>query len=51
MKKKYDTPIWRLHCVKSSDIIITSDPQVSDDPSDGGQMYSRRRDSDWENFF
>jgi hypothetical protein len=47
MKKQYITPTWRLHHVTTSDIIITSDPQLSDDPSDGGGQLAKPRDSDW----
>ena len=47
MKKQYITPTWRLHRVTSSDIIVTSDPQLTDDPSDGGGQLAKPRDSDW----
>ena len=47
MKKQYITPTWRRHHVTTSDIIITSDPQLSDDPSDGGGQLAKPRDSDW----
>ncbi len=50
MKKQYITPTWRLHCVATSDIIITSDPQLSDDPSDGGGQLAKPRDSDWTGY-
>ena len=42
MKKQYITPTWRLHHVTTSDIIITSDPQLSDDPSDGGGQLASK---------
>ncbi len=50
MKKQYITPTWRLHCVATSDIIITSDPQLSDDPSDGGGPLAKPRDSAWTGY-
>ena len=50
MKKEYETPSLRLNRVNSSDIIITSDPQLTDDPSDGGNQLAKPRDSDWNDF-
>ncbi len=50
MKKQYITPTWRLHRVATSDIIITSDPQLTDDPSDGGGQLAKPRDSDWTGY-
>lgn len=52
MKKKYNIPRFNVRQVKVADIIITSDPQISDDPSDGGQQLIRRREgtSDWEGY-
>ena len=47
MKKQYTTPYWRQHRVKPSDIIFTSDPQLTDDPSDGGGQLAKPRGSDW----
>ena len=50
MKKQYITPNWRLHRVKPTDIIITSDPQLTDDPSDGGGQLAKPRGSDWKDY-
>lgn len=51
MKKIYTTPRLNVRQVKVDDIIITSDPQISDDPSDEGQQLTKRRDSsDWDNY-
>ena len=52
MKKKYIFPRLNVRQVLFADIIITSDPQISDDPSDDGQQLIKRREgtSDWDNF-
>ena len=50
MKKQYITPTWRQHRVSPSDIIVTSDPQLSDDPSDGGGQLAKPRDTDWKGY-
>lgn len=50
MKKQYIAPYWHLHRVNSSDIIITSDPQLTDDPSDGGGQLAKPRGSDWKDY-
>ena len=52
MKKIYATPRLNVRQVKVDDIIITSDPQISDDPSDEGQQLTKRREgsSDWDNY-
>jgi hypothetical protein len=50
MKKQYTAPIWRQHRVYPSDIIVTSDPQLTDDPSDGGGQLAKPRDSDWTGY-
>jgi hypothetical protein len=49
MKKQYNTPYVNLHHVRTSDVIITSDPQLSDDPSDGGSQQIKRN-SDWDEY-
>ncbi len=50
MKKQYNTPYVNLHHVRTSDVIITSDPQLSDDPSDGGSQQIKPRNSDWDEY-
>lgn len=52
MKKKYINPLFNVRQVKVADIITTSDPQISDDPSDGGQQLGKHRggNSDWEGY-
>ena len=50
MKKQYITPTWRQHRVSPSDIIVTSDPQLTDDPSDGGGQLAKPRDTDWKGY-
>lgn len=52
MKKNYFTPRFNVRQVKVDDIIVTSDPQISDDPSDDGQQLVKRRErtSDWDNY-
>lgn len=53
MKKYYNSPNLRIQFVKTSDVIVTSDPQLSDDPSDGGKQQINRPNgsSDWENYY
>ena len=52
MKKIYTTPRLNVRQVKVDDIIITSDPQITDDPSDEGQQLTKRREgsSDRDNY-
>lgn len=52
MKKTYNIPVVRIRFVKTSDVIVTSDPQITDDPSDEGQQLTKRREgsSDWDNY-
>ena len=52
MKKSYDSPKFRIRYVKVSDVIVTSDPQLTDDPSDDGKQLIKPsgRSSDWENY-
>ena len=52
MKKTYNIPVFRIRFVKTSDVIVTSDPQITDDPSDEGQQLIKRREgsSDWDNY-
>ena len=52
MKKYYNSPNLRIQFVKTSDVIVTSDPQLSDDPSDGGKQQINRHSgtSDWDNY-
>ncbi len=49
-KKQYYTPALHLRPVHPSDVIITSDPQVSDDPTDGGSQQAPRSGSDWSEY-
>ena len=50
MKKQYIPPTCRQHRVSPSNVIVTSDPQLSDDPSDGGGQLAKPRDSDWTGY-
>jgi hypothetical protein len=52
MKKSYDSPTFRVRFVKVSDMIVTSDPQLTDDPSDDGKQLIKpsRPSSDWESY-
>ena len=52
MKKKYNIPFVHMHSVRISDVIITSDPQITDDPTDGGSQLSKKRNdySSWDNY-
>jgi hypothetical protein len=52
MKKSYDSPIFRVRFVKVSDVIVTSDPQLTDDPSDDGKQLAKPtgRSNDWESY-
>ncbi len=52
MKKIYNTPRLQFRQVKMTDIIITSDPQVTDDPSDGGTQLinDRSTGTDWDEY-
>ena len=52
MKKSYNTPRLRIRYVKESDVIVTSDPQLTDDPSDDGKQLAKPtgRSNDWESY-
>ena len=52
MKKNYISPRFNVRQVMVTNIILTSDPQISDDPSDDGQQLIKRREgtSDWDNY-
>ncbi len=52
MKKKYYSPSLNVRFVNHTEVVITSDPQISDDPTDGGAQLIPRRDkgSDWDNY-
>ena len=52
MKKSYDSPRFRIRFVKVSDVIVTSDPQLTDDPSDDGKQLAKPtgRSTDWESY-
>ncbi len=51
MKKFYNSPRFLVRKVKMSDVIITSDPQATDEPSDGGaQLIQRREGSGWDEY-
>lgn len=52
MKKSYDSPRFRIRFVKESDVIVTSGPQITDDPSDEGKQLIKPsgRTSDWESY-
>lgn len=52
MKKSYDSPRFRIRFVEGSDVIVTSDPQLTDDPSDDGKQLAKPtgRSNDWESY-
>lgn len=52
MKKNYNIPLFRIRFVKTSDVIVTSDPQLTDDPSDDGKQLAKPmgRSADWESY-
>lgn len=52
MKKSYNTPRLRIRYVKESDVIVSSDPQLTDDPSDDGKQLIKPSSpsSDWESY-
>ena len=53
MKKYYKSPDIRIRIAnRMCEVIVTSDPQLSDDPSDGGKQQIKRPNgsSDWENY-
>ena len=51
MKKTYNTPRFIVRQVRAADIIVTSDPQLTDDPSDDGQQLSKpRAGSSWDEY-
>ena len=51
MKKIYKEPRLTVRFVKSTSVIDTSDPQISEDPTDGGQQLIKRRNgSDWDGY-
>ena len=47
MKKIYQTPSFDVVYYNSVNIITASNPKQSSSPSDGGQMWGKRRPDIW----
>lgn len=51
MNKTYVCPVVEFHKVKHTNVIVTSDPSVNNNPADSSSpVLSPERNSDWNNY-